>query len=470
VPSWAVLKTAKPLRGLFTAGSNPLPKFTNNVIIHRTASKTNTHLAALPEGGERNPGMPEKTRWLLLLCLAQCFIMLVFINYSAVLPLLKQEWGMNNTMAGSIFSVYQLGYIASGVVLSALTDRLNTKHIFIVSILWSGTANLLFALFAHDYVSGLTLRALTGIGMGGTYMPGLKLVAEKFPPRERGRAVGVYVGALVLGASLSLAVTGAVASVAGWRTAFVICSVGVYVGMLLSVPVFKGYRPVSRRDEGSGFRAEIVGNRSALLMILGYGAHMWEMYGMRSWLAPFFAALLVGHGMAQGLATGWAATAAAVIIGIGSISTAITGTLSDRLGRTRTISLVMSASATISFCFGWLVNANPALTFAAGLVYGYLIVAESPVFSTGLTELVVPGYLGTAMGVQSLVGYSLGMVSPTVFGWALDLCSGWQPAAGIRGDWGIAFATAGVGALAGPLFMHLLRRCPESARMAGGKK
>src|SRR5512136_1094234 len=129
--------------------------------------------------------MSTRTRWLLLLCLAQVFIMLVFINYSAVLPLLKQEWGMNNTMAGSIFSVYQLGYIASGVILSALTDRVSTKRIFIVAALWSGTANLLFALWAHDYLSAMVLRALTGIGMGGTYMPGLKLEAEKFPARER---------------------------------------------------------------------------------------------------------------------------------------------------------------------------------------------------------------------------------------------------------------------------------------------
>ncbi|HEX8960109.1 MAG TPA: MFS transporter [Geobacteraceae bacterium] len=414
--------------------------------------------------------MSDKTRWLLLLCLAQCFIMLVFINYSAVLPLLKQEWGMTNAGAGSIFSVYQLGYITSGVILSALTDRLNTKRIFIGSILWSGTANLLFALYAHDYASGMALRALTGIGMGGTYMPGLKLVAERFDSRERGRAVGIYVGALVLGTSLSLAVTGAVASLAGWRTAFIVCSVGVYLGALLSVPVFRGYRRIVRPARGSGFRREILRNRPAFLMILGYGAHMWEMYGMRSWLAPFFTALLVRNGMARGVATGWAGSAAAVIIGVGAFSTAITGTISDRLGRTRTVTLVMSASAILSFLFGWLINASPWLAFAVGLVYGYLIVAESPVFSTGLTELVAPAYLGTAMGVQSLVGYSLGMVSPTLFGWALDLCKGWQPLPGVSVDWGIAFATAGAGALAGPLFMQLLRRCPESAEMAGGKQ
>jgi hypothetical protein len=72
--------------------------------------------------------------------------------------------------------------------------------------------------------------------------------------------------------------------------------------------------------------------------------------------------------------------------------------------------------------------------------------------------------------VQSLVGYSFAMVSPTVFGWALDLCHDWKPFGGFSVDWGIAFATAGLGGVAGPIFMYLLRRMPESANMAGGRK
>ena len=406
------------------------------------------------------------SRWLLLLCLAQLFIMLVFINYSAVLPLLKQEWGMSNTQAGTIFSVYQLGYIASGVLLSGLTDRYNSRTIFIASILWSATANLLFALYAHDYSSGLLLRGLTGIGMGGTYMPGLKLVAERFPSAQRGKAVGIYVGALLLGGSLSLALTGVVSALAGWRIAFMVCSAGVFLGLLVALAAFRGYHPVRYAPVEQGFRKEIVANRPALLMICGYGAHMWEMYGMRSWLAPFFTAALVGHGLASGKATGWAAGGAALVMGVGAIATAVTGTLSDRLGRTKTITLIMLGSAASSFIFGWLINLHPAFIFLCALIYGYLAVAESPVFSTGLTELVAPAYLGSAMGLQSLVGYSLATISPTVFGWALDLCSGRQPAAG----WGIAFATAGAGALAGPVFMQFLRKAPESRRMAGGRR
>ena len=413
--------------------------------------------------------MRNNTRWLLTLCLVQLFIMMVFINYSAVLPLLKEQWGMNNTMAGSILSVYQLGYIASGVLLSALTDRFNTRNIFIASALWSATANLLFAFYADDYTTAMVLRALTGIGMGGTYMPGVKLVAERFSPGERGRAIGIYVGSLMLGASLSLALTGWLSAAIGWRGAFVACSAMVYLGAAISFVVFRGYRPTVHPKVEKGLVRETLGNRPALLMILGYASHMWEMYGMRGWIAPFFTASLVSYGVTKGGASVWGATAAAVVIGIGAFATALTGTISDRLGRTRTISIVMAASALCSFSFGWLINCHPAIAIGFGLIYGFLVSAESPVFSTALTELVAPAYLGAAMGLQSLIGYSFAMVSPTLFGWALDLTQD-MVVGGYAVDWGIAFATAGLGGVAGPVFMYLLRRAPESGKMAGGRK
>lgn len=396
--------------------------------------------------------------------------MLVFINYSAILPVLKVEWGMNNTQAGVIFSVYQLGYIASGVLLSSLSDRLNIRWIFITAALWSGIANLLFALYAHDYLSGLLLRGITGIGMGGTYMPGLKLVAERFASHQRGRAVGIYVGSLVLGASLSLVVPGTITGIWGWRTAMLVCSIGVFFGAALSLLVFRGYQPPAPQPSPKGFSGEILQNRSALLVILGYASHMWEMYGMRSWLAPFFTAALTGWGISSGKATAVAAAIAATLVGIGAFSTAITGSLSDRFGRTATVSVVMLGSVVCSLSFGWLINTNLWLTLAVGVVYGWLIVAESPVFSTALTELVTPGYLGTAMGLQSLVGYTMGMISPTVFGWALDRFQDWQPLPGMNGAWGIAFTTVGLGGLFGPFCMWLLRKQPASLKMAQGKR
>lgn len=421
-------------------------------------------------GQDSDASGSAKTRWLFLFCFSQLFIMLVFLNYSAIIPFVKKEWGMNNAMAGSIFSAYQLGYILSSVILSTLTDRFDTKRIFILSALWSGTANLLFALFAHDYLTAMIFRGLGGVGMGGTYMPGLKVVAERFDSFERGKAVGIYVGALVLGAALSMAVTGNLSSLLGWRWACVACSVGVYIGVLLAIPVFRDYVPPVRSKQGEAAPARLVKNRPAILLILGYWGHMWEMYGMRNWLVPFFAVSFLHWGMGQSAAAAWAANAAALAIAMGGLSTAITGTLSDRLGRTRTVMLVMMSSAALSFGLGWLSGVHPWIVLAAGLAYGYLVAAESPVFSTGLTEVVPPSHLGQAMGIQSMVGYSAAMISPTVFGWSLDVFKGWEPFPGVAGDWVVAFSILGAGALAGPICMALLRRSPESMQMAGGRR
>ena len=410
------------------------------------------------------------TIWLASLCLCQIFIMLVFINYSAILPLVAVEWKMSNTQSGMVFSVYQLGYIISGVIFSTLSDRINIKWIFLGAATWSGVMNLMFATHASDFASAIIWRGLTGLGMGGTYMPGLKLVAERFDSAWRGRAVGVYVGALVLGASLSLLVTGTVASYAGWRSAMMVCSISVFIGTIGSIWVFRGYRPkpIQRRPDQT-VRQEIFQNKPAMLVIAGYASHMWEMYGMRGWLAPFFASALIQWGMATTKATALAATIAAGLVGLGTVSTAITGGVSDSIGRTRTITLVMIGSVSCSFIFGWLNATSLSVMIIVGMIYGWLIVAESPVFSTALTELVAPGYLGAAMGIQSLIGYTMGMISPTVFGWALDYFKGFELVPGVPANWGVAFVTVGLGGAIGPFCMILLKRHPDSSRLARGK-
>jgi MFS family permease len=265
-------------------------------------------------------------------------------------------------------------------------------------------------------------------------------------------------------------VTGNLSSLLGWRWACVACSAGVYIGVFLAIPVFKDYVPPVRSKQGETAPARLVRNRPAVLLILGYWGHMWEMYGMRNWLVPFFTVSFLHWGMGQPAAAAWAANGAALAIAMGGLSTAITGTLSDRLGRSRTVMLVMVSSAVLSFALGWMSGVHPWIVLAAGLAYGYLVAAESPVFSTGLTEVVPPGHLGQAMGVQSLVGYSAAMISATVFGWALDVFKGWEPFPGVGGDWVIAFSTLGAGALVGPVCMALLRRSPESLRMAGGRR
>ncbi|MDW7650218.1 MAG: MFS transporter, partial [Bacillota bacterium] len=235
----------------------------------------------------------DKKKWLYLLCLAEIGTMLVLLNYSAVLPVIQREWGLTNTQSGLIYSSYQAGYILLVVVLSTLTDYVDTKKIYVFSALWAGIFGILFSLFARGFLSALILRSLTGFGLAGTYMPGLKMVTSRFSSEERGNAVGLYVGAFSLGTALSLFITGFFMGLFHWRTALFVTSLGPVAGAIIAQVILDSTPPaLPRRTGSSEVRRYVFANRPALLMMTGYVAHMWEMFGMRGWIVAFFAAVL----------------------------------------------------------------------------------------------------------------------------------------------------------------------------------
>jgi MFS family permease len=411
----------------------------------------------------------HRSRWLLLFCVSYGFIMLVFLNYTAVLPLIQAEWRLSSAAAGAIFSAHQLGYIASGVLLTFLTDRYNARTIFLVSAFWSVVANMLFALFATDFTSAMVLRAAAGLGMGGTYMPGLRLIAERFPSEGRGRAVGFYTSAFVFGAASSTLLSGVVASFGGWRLAIVTTAVGTLVGAILSVAVLADLPTIAILPTPHRFTEHVLKNRPAVLMVVAYAGHMWEQYGMRGWMAAFLSASLLQRGVAAAEAIALAGILTAFIVAIGGLATSVAGAISDRFGRTATIGAIMLGSGCCSLLFGWLFGAPTGIIVAVALIYSALVVAESPVLSAGLSELVIPQYLGAAMGLQTLFGFLAASASPAVMGYVLDLSNplrtGTQPTV-----WGWAFAALAAGPFVGMVTMIVLRWQPESFKMAAGRR
>lgn len=403
----------------------------------------------------------HKRTWLSLLCLAEMGTMLVLLNYSAVLPLIQREWGLTNTQAGLIYSSYQAGYIILVVILSTLTDYVNTKKIYVLSALWAGAAGILFALLARGFVSALVLRCLTGFGLAGTYMPGMKMVSARFMPEERGFAVGRYVGAFSLGTALSLFLTGILTRFFNWRTAMFVTSLGPLGGALLAFRILDDLAlPRPSHNVERDVRRQVFANRAALLMIIGYMAHMWEMFGMRGWIVAFMAATLAGRGIDSTAAASFGAQLSSLIILAGAFSTALAGTLSDRFGRVRTIQAIMLASAAISLVFGWLRPLPVFVVVAVSLVYGFFVTAESSVLSTAVTELVPFTCLGSAMALQSFLGWAAAGIAPVVFGAVLDWANPlWLvEAVGFTPVWGPAFAVLGLGALCGPLSLQLFGR------------
>ena len=415
--------------------------------------------------------LSSDTRWLVGICAARLGSSSWYLAYAGVLPLLQAEWGMSATAAGSISSAFQFGFAISLVVLSALADRVGARRIFLWATAATAVTTAFIPLFARSYLSGLLLFTLLALVNGGTYTPGIMLVADRFPPERRGNAIGWFLAAASLGYAVSLALTGLLVSVVGWRGAFWALTLGPLMATVVSVLTLRG-APEGTVASGFGSLSLAEGffkNRAALLIMTGYTFHSWEVLGMWAWTPAFLTAALALQGRELVSATSLGASLSAIFHVMGLVATSTGGWLSDRWGRTAVILTMLAISGLCSFSFGWLIAAPLFVLLAVGIIYAFSAIGDSPVFSTGFTEVVDTRILGSALAVRSLAGFGAGALASLAFGRVLDLTNpaGSAPRYPV---WGWAFSVRGVGARLGWGATAWLRSLPESRRMAAGKR
>ncbi len=390
--------------------------------------------------------------------------------YPAVLSVVQTEWQLSSTAAGSISSAYQIGTAVALVFVSALADHLDPRLVFRVSAGLTAVVSLLIPVLAHGHVSALLLFGAVAVAVAGIYTPGIMLLADRFEPARRGRAVGWFLAASSMGYVLALLLGGAGVARAGWRSALFVLALGPLLCFALSLVLFhregaRGGAP--RPPRRLSFDADLSGNKPAQLMIWGYVFHSWELLGMWAWTPAFVAAALAVHGTSAAQAAGFGASLSALFHVMGIVASAVGGTLSDRWGRTAVIAGMMLVSSACSFSFGWMLGGPLLPLVLVGSLYGFSALGDSSVYSTGITETVKPERLGSALAIRSLLGFGAGAISPLVFGRVLDVYGGQSaPAVG----WGWAFGVLGAGGVLGLLSMLWLRTLPESRRLAGGKR
>jgi MFS family permease len=413
--------------------------------------------------------LDQNDRWLVGLCLARIGFTLIFNTYAATQPLLMVDWNMSASQAGWIHSGFYIGYLISLFVVGFLADRYGAKRVVLLSSVAASVGAFLFAVFANGLYSGFIFYGASALFSGGSYTPVLTVIAQRIEAGRRGRAIGWYIAASTLGYALSLYLSSIMMASRGWRSAFYVTACGPALGTLLVFWVLR-HTPnvIPPRPQGTGnFWHAVLTNKGAMLMILGYTFHSWELLGMRSWLPTFLTAsvaIKTGDGVRAasiGASFGAILSAASMVGNIGG------GTLSDRWGRTAVIILMGSLGLVCSFSIGWLIATPFWLVVLVGLLYSITTIGDSPVYSTALTELVPPRFLGAAYSLRSVLGFGTGVISPVVFGLVLDWVRG-SPGTTNALAWGLAFASLGVGGLLGPLGVLWLRKLPESTKMAGG--
>src|SRR6266542_3292296 len=243
--------------------------------------------------------MRNERAWLAAVCASELGTMLVFSNFSALLPLLTKEWDLSNTQAGLILAFYQIGYIAAVAILATLTDYMPARSIYLWSAVWTGLSSLAFAFGARGFLSALVLRGVVGLGL-----PGMRMVAERFARGGRGFAMGCYIGTFTVGTAISLLLTGWANGLWGWRWAFAVTGLGPLAAGIIGWWVLpRGMAQSAKRAPRAPGLGPVLRNTSALRLIVAYGGHTFELMGMRGWIVPFFTASLVAAGARRTEAT-----------------------------------------------------------------------------------------------------------------------------------------------------------------------
>ncbi len=379
---------------------------------------------------------------------------------------------MSSSQAGLVQSGWHAGYIVSLFGAGILADRFGARRTFLAMSVAACAAALAFAAFSDGFASGLALYALAAVFAGGSYTPVLALIAQRFPAAGRGRAMGWYIAAGSLSYALGLAASGPLVAWGGWRFSLYVAAFGTLVGTLGAFRLMRGVAdephiavapaPLATR------LAEVLRNRPAMLVILAYTFHGWELLGLWAWL-PAFLAVAVARGGGLDVS----------VVGVGALLAGLThltsmagslagGAWSDRVGRTAVMLGMAIASLACSLAFGWLVAAPLWILVTVAIAFNVTAVGDSVVYSTAITEVVPARILGSAYAIRSVLGFGAGAVSPWLFGAVLDATR----AAGQPEDvvWGLAWGTLALGALPGPFCTWLLRRHPASRAMAGGRR
>jgi MFS family permease len=392
---------------------------------------------------------PGSGTWLAALCSSRVLAATWFVAYSAVLPLTQAQWGLTGREAGMIQAAFHLGYLTSLFIVGFLADHFGARRTYILAGIAACISPWFFVLFADGFWSAFWLHALTGLCQGGSYTPALALINDNVARERRGRAMGYLIAGSSAGYALCLAVSGVALKFTDWRGALMIVACLPMVSWLLGLLVLKGTENrIHPRPAGESLLASIpavLRNKRGMLSIWGYTFHNWELLGLWAWLPAFLTAALLLQGHSTESALMFAGLTYLANIG-GSI---IGGTMADRWGRIPTILTWSCVSLALSFSIGWLVAAPIAAVVALACLYNFAGIADSSTHSTVLAESVPAHYLGVAYAVRSVVGFGAGVVSPVVFGWALDASGG---------SWGIAWVTLGVGAILGPVMTWRLRR------------
>lgn len=388
------------------------------------------------------------------LCVALVLSLLGFMAPAAVLGEISRDWALSNSEAGWLGGALFLGYIATVPVLTAYTDRVDPRRIYLASAIVGAVGNFGFGFVADGLWSGVAFRVLTGIGLAGTYTPGLKALADQLPDGSvQQRGVTYYTAVFGFGSGLSILSGGLFADWFGWHWAFAVAGCGA-VGAALVVAVALPAAPPRIDPAAQGavldFRP-VFRDRAVMGYIFSFLGIAWEVFTSRIWLVSFFVFLAerTGDGDIVLSAAAWA-TAVALV---GPPAAMVFGELAVRFNRRVLLVCVAMASLALAVAIGLTAEMRYEIPLVLCILFGMVSYGRNSATSAGTIAAADPSRRGATLAVQAFIGFSGGVLGPLAFGIALDAAGG----TGLGGAWTAALAVMALGPVLSILSLTVMR-------------
>jgi MFS family permease len=395
-----------------------------------------------------------------MVCIAEFFSLVGAATFPALLPQFMKEWQLSNTDAGLLNGVYYAGYLVTVPILVTMTDHWPTRKIYFFSLSLTALSSLGFVYGVDGFWSAIIYRTLGGIGLAGSYMPGLKLLTDHLdhlsPTSDNNRGVAFYTSSFGIGTAFSFFLAGEITIHWDWKMAFLVSAIGPIIAVAITQFFLPPKDPLPHKAPSThplDF-TPILKNKPSMAYVLAYTVHNFELFAYRSWLVTFltYSALTAPSQNLFFSVTVWAA-----IANLAGLPASVLGNeLSRCIGRHKAITIIMLVSAAMAFMIGFSAELPFIIVAVLAVIYGVAITGESSAITAGLLVTAPAGYRGAAMAVHSCIGFMGSFAGPLAFGLTLDLSS----PSGVGGittqSWGFAFAMTGAVVALGPFFIMLL--------------
>ena len=341
--------------------------------------------------------------------IAQLFGTSLWFSANSAADDLMRVWGASVHDIGSLTVAVQLGFILGslGLSMSGLADRFPASRIFALCAVLGALANAGFALLAHGLESALWWRFVVGIALAGIYPLGMKLVVGWQP--ERAAAVLAWlVGMLTLGTALPHALRMGGATLP-WQQVVLGSSLLALLASAMVAHVGDGphFRLRSAAPLQFGKALQAFSGREFRASALGYFGHMWELYAFWTLIPMLLRVTDLPQRLGLGSVAGWSFA----VIGVGALGCIGGGWWSLRVGSARVAAVAMCGSALCCLLFPWLAAGPAWLLGVLLLVWGVAVVADSPQFSAMAARSCKPDQVGSALAIQTSMGFAITMVS-----------------------------------------------------------